>query len=147
MDLNEFKRELRKRETALRNGIKKAEGKSATAGKRIAQKLSSGPYSSEELAAMDHPYARRHGAAQIDPAVINAQSGAFRRDWKTGQGDWVEGSLLTTVENDNRVAKFMHGTKKMVPRPIEELTAKILEPVRNENLSNAIEKAIEGASK
>ena len=146
LTLVEFKRELRKRKTALRREIKKSESQSATFGVKIAKTLSSGPFSQMQLNAMDNPYAVRHGTAQIAPDVINVQTGKFRAAWKREVNDWTGSppdALLTKVINTSGVAKYMLGTKRMLPRPVDALTAKILEPVRMLNLGDALERALE----
>lgn len=105
--------------------------------------FSSGGTSLAQLAAEDHPYAKRHGFPLRDPEIINAQTGAFRADWKNPQpvvmGDTVEGF----IENHNPVADYLtqpRGSEKstMFQRPIDEeveaATATALEKRINENL-------------
>lgn len=82
---------------------------------------SSGPYSLAELAAMDHPYARRHGTPLLDPSIVNDQTGGFRSRWRSPEiirfGPEVSGRIV----NDADVADWLqNGTPTMVPRPIAE---------------------------
>jgi hypothetical protein len=142
MDLNEFKRTLRKQKTKIKARLKVAERKSARAGQGIAVRLSSGTMTPADLVQRDHPYAVRHGMAMLPPEVINVISGGFRSAWKPQYGDWNGDSMTNSIVNDSPVAKYMAGTKYMLPRPIDEATAKILEPVRNENLQRALEEAL-----
>lgn len=76
----------------------------------IAHELSSGTWSSAALRAADHPYARRHGAPRLDPAIINKQTGTFDSYWR------IMGSVLI---NDSPIAGFLQfGTSVMFARPI-----------------------------
>lgn len=86
------------------------------AGFDEARRLSSGTFSLAMLAAMDHPYARRHGKALLDPATINVQTGAFFQHWRTTkQADGGQ------IRNDDEKADFLKfGTETMVERPIED---------------------------
>ena len=97
-------------------------------GLEDAQVLSQGPISLGQLRKEDHPYARRHGFPLREPFVINEQTGAFLRDWKTEEpevnGDTVDGWIL----NQNPVAGYLtqpDGSPKttMFRRPIDAMVA------------------------
>lgn len=78
---------------------------------------SSGTRSLRQLAALDHPYAKRHGNATLPPHIINAQSGEFLRHWRI---EWT-GPLSVRVINDDPKVRFLKpGTRFMVERPIEQ---------------------------
>jgi hypothetical protein len=90
-----------------------------------AMALSSGPYSLGELAAMDHPYAKRHGVPLLPPEIINVQTGDFRRAWRGGMtlpfGDDLEGQIT----NDNWVSDYLTQPagghrSNMFQRPIDK---------------------------
>jgi hypothetical protein len=84
-----------------------------------ADRHSSGPHSLVELAAMDYPYARRHGRALLDPSTINVQSGEFRAAWSAPQVMRFGQDLSARLVNDADVANWLRdGTRYMVPRPI-----------------------------
>ena len=110
--------------------------------------LSSGGVSLGQLAAEDHPYARRHGMPLRDPTIINAQTGAFRNDWKnpppTVMGDTIEGY----IENHNPVADYLTQpdgapNSKMFQRPID----KEVEAFTETELENQILKGLAAFSK
>lgn len=85
----------------------------ADLGIQIAREQSSGPYSSAQLAAMDHPYATRHGSPMLDPSMINEQSGAFRAHWQA-----VRYGMGAQIFNDAFYAKWLEeGTPTMFARP------------------------------
>lgn len=85
----------------------------AELGVRIAREQSSGPYSSAQLAAMDHPYATRHGSPMLAPWIINEQSGAFRSHWQ-----YVAKGIGAQIFNDTYYAKWLEeGTPTMFARP------------------------------
>lgn len=85
-----------------------------------AGRLSSGPYSLEDLARMDHPYAVRHGSPLLPPEIINRQSGEFASEWKRTPILGSPEEPRMQVRNDSRVADFLkYGTRRMFARPIE----------------------------
>lgn len=106
-----------------------------------AVRRSSGPLGTPELARRDHPYAVRHGplgnvSAQPagGPGIINVQTGGFRSDWVADRPRVTDGgrTISGRVSNQNEVSDILkHGTRFMVPRPIErdleEVGAVILE--------------------
>src|SRR5262245_2427800 len=62
---------------ALKREIEWANKKNGFLLLQAARLHSEGPFSARELRRMGHPYATRHAAAPLDPAVINRQSGRF----------------------------------------------------------------------
>lgn len=90
--------------------------------KKDAVAKSSGPYSLTQLAAMDHPYARRHGKAQLPPQIINKQTDGpegFAGSWETELGGNPANPTGQLV-NRNPVADYLiHGTRYMLERPID----------------------------
>ena len=76
----------------------------------LMKKLSSGTLTRAQAASepLNHPFARKHGFARADPAIINVLTGRFRAGWKfkrLGPGRYV-------VYNDSEVAKYLEpGTK------------------------------------
>jgi hypothetical protein len=81
-------------------------------------RLSSGTHTYAQLAAMDHPYARRHGSPRLDPSVINAHTELFKNSWKIRHES--DGSM--TVYNDAPYAQFlMTGTPTMFRRPVDDV--------------------------
>ena len=78
--------------------------------------LSSGTRTLAQLAQMDHPFARRNPIALLDPGIINMQTGAFKRDWKSSFS-----GMSGEVSNSNFVVPFLtEGTKFMHVRPIDK---------------------------
>lgn len=107
---------------------------------RITDALSSGPYSSAQLAAMGHPYGRGGGAAgggrsrrgrrgrspaarqapPLPPWIINEQTGLFRRSWQI-RARVSRGVLTVEAENTAPHARFLlGGTRRMIARPFME---------------------------
>jgi hypothetical protein len=78
---------------------------------------SSGPFSSEQLADMDHPYARRHGYPLLDPGTINVQTGAFKAHWRRER---VADDHYQVVNDDEKAEKILFGDFWTFNRPIDE---------------------------
>lgn len=103
---------------------------------------SSGPFSYAMLAAMDHPYATRHGAPQSDPSTINTQTGRFRASWMLNNPGWVNNVLVTSVTNDNPVSFYLkNGTRIMFNRPIDQWVIDAIVPFRELNINKATAKS------
>lgn len=105
-----------------------------------AQQFSSGTLKPKDLRRMDHPYAKRHGAPKLNPAVINAQTGEFRGAWQTDPvssgADGLESALYNT---DPKAEKWLEpGTKKMFARPIDELIESRVAPRREARIEVAL---------
>jgi hypothetical protein len=141
-------------EQQLKSELRSAHALTLITMRTTARKLSSGPYTLKELAKMGHPYAVRHGgkrkakaanAPYLAPQIVNAQSGAFRRDWISTLGSFGDdGNLKSTLENDNPVAGYLDaGTKVMVRRPIKEEIMKRTAPQYRRNVEMAISEAIQ----
>lgn len=133
--------EIRKR---LLPALAASERKSAARGVVIAKRLSSGSLSLAELRRRGHPF--RRGPFSPGPAapveIINVQGGTFRAVWAQRQGDWQDGTLTTTVFNDDPAAQWMPGTKFMVARPVVEALETELAPEREANLARALEEVL-----
>lgn len=87
---------------------------------RIADRLSSGPYSLADLRRMGHPYARRRPRPPLPPGVINVQSGLFRRSWHV-EAHLRGARMEVSIENRAPYARYLlEGTRRMIPRPYEE---------------------------
>lgn len=99
-------------------------------------KLSSGNVSAyHQKYIYDHPYARRHGIARMDPTIINVRTGEFRDSWRH-LGVVQDGNVFrVALVNDSEAAKYLdEGTRFMLERPIVErletfLGKKLLEEV------------------
>lgn len=99
--------------------VDKGVGKSARAAVTFAKWESSGPFSGRALAAMDHPYARRHGRPLLDPSIVNVQSGLFRQSWQVERKAFAKGGDQFTVANRTSYADYLdQGTRFMFARPI-----------------------------
>ena len=105
----------------LRANLEEAESRNLQDLFETALRFSSGPLSTAELARMDHPYARRHGKAKEDPAVINRQSGAFLAAWQTEGPTWAGDDLTGSLFNTDWKAPLLEaGTRYMFARPLPE---------------------------
>lgn len=100
-----------------------------------ARRFSSGPYTTAQLVAMKHPYARRLPRPPLPPEVINRQSGDFYRGWRlTGEA---------TLTNTSRHAIYLFtGTRRMIRRPILEKIASEVKGQRHTLYKAAIVKAL-----
>jgi hypothetical protein len=88
---------------------------------READRRSAGPYSSAELAAKDHPYAKRHGSPQLDPSIVNEQTGDFREHWKRSLTVIQKGDYDSRLINESEHADYLkNGNKFTFRRPIGE---------------------------
>ncbi len=109
---------------------------------QLARDYSSGPYSAKDQRRMDAPYARRHGAASLDPSVINAQTGRFLGSWEAGpvrsEGDGISLSIV----NNSPEAEFLGGTKTMFDRPIGERIEHEVGPNLTRRLNERAERAL-----
>jgi hypothetical protein len=108
----------------------------------------------KDLAALDHPYALRHGpqgAGLHDPYYqVHEQSGTLRSSERSGiiKADISSGTLTATayVGLDEAIAphaaNVIYGTSKMIPRSIlEGSRQEVLQECQNiikENLKNLI---------
>ena len=105
-----------------------------------ARRHSSGPLSTAELRRRDHPYARRHGAPQEDPAAINRQSGAFLAAWESEGPDEDGDDLTVSVFNTDWKAPLLEaGTRFMFERPLPEAVEAEVEPRAAERVEKALE--------
>ena len=109
---------------ALLDAAARATKTATDKGLAEAQVMSQGPESLGALALADHPYARRHGFPMRDPAVINEQTGAFLRDWKTDPVETDQNTVHGAIVNENPVADYLtqpYGApkSKMFARPID----------------------------
>lgn len=127
--------ETRIRPEELRNilkGLEDAHSALMRLAVEEAVRLSSGEYSTEELMyEWDFPYSRRNPkpVPYDDPAVINAQTGAFRAGWHvaeepsySGGGDSVSGSLDNSDPKANDIRTGVgswFGPMTVIERPTE----------------------------
>ena len=107
---------------ALPAAMRGAEQENGQALLAAARQHSHGAFSSRMLAAMGHPYSRRHRRARLDPGVINIQSGRFAASWALLPPALAGGVMQTIVLNhDLPVADFLaSGTRRMIARPLPE---------------------------
>ncbi len=126
--------------------------------KKEAVVMSSGRYSRKMLRKMGHPYATRHvknrkwgarysqapGIPYGDPAVINKQSGKFRRAWKI-DGPVISASVVKgSLVNNSKVAEYLRdGTDRMIKRPIQRRLTQRGAALWKERLQQELDRAIE----
>lgn len=90
-------------------------------GLEDAEHLSMGPYSQVELARRDHPFALRHGSPQLDPGVINEQTGRFLRAWKRSPVVNLGDTITAEITNNSPEADFLKTqTRFTFRRPIAD---------------------------
>lgn len=140
---NQCAAEMRRRARALATEIKISETVSANVGKRIAVSLSQGPYSSEMLAAMGHPYSKRRPNPPMPTYIINTQTGEFARSWKAEASRLNGSSLRARVLNtDPKGPELEAGPFLAIARPMAPQIAKLLKPIRTRLLREAVRKAL-----
>lgn len=116
--------------------------------KRHLQWFSSGPISTAQLIAEDHPYATRHMVSRYDPAIINKQTGIFRQSWQVFVTN-IAGHSVYVVHNVASYAEYLeHGTWKMIARPIDvearEFAERLLAHKLELYIGPALTKALSG---
>lgn len=79
---------------------------------------SSGTSSTKALRQAGHPFAVRAPNPAFDPAVINSQSGSFRAAWIPVQPSLSGSKIVCGVVNRDRAAKYLSGTRTMIPRTV-----------------------------
>lgn len=116
-------------------------------GRSIAWAMTSGPFKSEWLR-KHRPglYSRKSPRPPADPALINTQSDQLRSGWQHSQGMRASGDIITALFNQTDSARAIAGSgtgrSRMMHRPVEERIAERLAPVRLNNLTEAIRKAL-----
>lgn len=111
-----------------------------------ADRYASGPYLLAALAAMDHPYARRHGRAMLDPRVVNIQRGTFRSSFRVRlvAGD----PPVLVMDNVAPHARFLFsGTRLMVERPIMDAIQAEVAPRAAAECARALAAALQRVSR
>lgn len=110
---------------------------------RTAQRWSSGPFSSKELAKRDHPYARRHGRPLLSPARINVQTGVFRASWVGTTQYRNDGAVVRLFNTDPKAAKYLEpGTSRMFARPLDAAVARETFPRVEKRIARALKSAL-----
>ena len=128
----------RKAEATVRE-VRRANEVASYEALQEARKLSSGPFSSRQLAAMGHPYARRRPRPPLPAHIINVQSGRFRRAWRiAGHGD-----ALRIENTDPKGRRFRRGTLRMIARPIAVAVAARVRAKRMQRAREAARRGLE----
>ena len=127
---------------ALRTEIIAAEALTLEQARDALIKRSSGTITTKALRTMGHPYAVRDPQTPLDPSLINAQSGDFKRSWKkTGPKSTIAGVVSSVVNTDPK-AKYMFGTRKMVARRVDIYVAAQMAPRRRFHLDRGVRRAL-----
>jgi hypothetical protein len=109
----------------------------------------SGTLSEADLRALDHPYARRHGAPKLDPNVVNVGTGKLRSSWETEGPIWVDGELTGSLWNADPKAEYLSqedpppSTTTMFARRPHEKAAAAVEPRFQRRMDAALAAALE----
>lgn len=133
-------------EIAVARNIRDAEMNTIIAGRAIAWGQTMGPFKTAWLRKYRPGlYSRRFPRPPADPGRINSQSGELARSWQASQV--VQGGdLVTALFNESESAKWIAGSGKgrsrMMHRPVEKRIAERIEPIRINNLTDAIQKAL-----
>lgn len=133
-------------ETRLLLAVRTAESLTLTRARYELEQASRGTYTPRQLRQMDHPYARRHGQALRDPAILNQRSGLLARSWRVlsvrairrGPRRGTRGSVINRSSSAGWIASGGKGSSKMVQRPIIERVERRISGPRQERIQNAI---------
>mgnify|MGYP001575296866 CR=1 FL=1 len=122
---------FRRLANTLEPAVRAAERESGEEALKVAQELSSGPYTSAMLKALGHPYATRAPNPPQDAGVINRQLGEFYNSWRLRAPRRVGTVMRTRLVNVSYHAAFLEkGTRLMIARPIKEAIATRMENTR-----------------
>lgn len=125
---------------AARN-LRAAESQTVADALAEAVRLSSGPMTAAMLRAAGHPYARRRPTSP-NPQVVNVQTGRLVRSWRPVRPTLSAGTVTSAVVNSSPEAAYLVGTRRMIPRPIDEAVKKAVQPARVVRLQKAIADAL-----
>lgn len=130
----------------LERELMRSERRMLERGNEIARGVSSGPYSLAMLAAMGHPYARRDPNPPMggEAGIINVQTGEFRGAWQTSGPRRMLGAIRSQIVNRSSQARWMHGTKFMIERPVWRVVTRLLRGPRRQSTRAAILRAWRG---
>lgn len=88
------------------------------------------------------PYAASHPDLAFDPQIINIRTGRFNASWNIS-GPMMRGEeVRTIIANLSWYSHFMYGTSRMVPRRIDLVAAKQIEPLRNRRLAALLNRVV-----
>lgn len=132
----------KQRVAALNPLILKAEAESAAALKKRAQTLSSGHLKTSTLRLLAQQrgagiYSRRKPGS-INPAIINVQTGRFRRSWMTRIVKRIDGTGITIWNIAPYGKDLLTGTFWSIPRPLLELLRDQESKFRKRRLEGAL---------
>lgn len=129
---------LRNKAREVARRAREAEQESGREALRVARLLSSGPLTSQQLAMLGHPYARR-APRVARPAVINVQTGRFRAGWHLVR----QGDRQRVVNHSPLSPFFARGTRLMIRRPIVRSIAQTIRRGRERRLTSAVQRGLE----
>jgi len=126
---------------AIMRELGKAELRTLQYGQDLAIQLSQGPFKLRQLRKMGHPYSTKDPRPPLPTAIVNEQTGEYKDSWEVemfyGFGDTF-GELRNTSPN----AHFLEGgTERMIAHSPFEILEKKMEPVRQRNIQQALERA------
>lgn len=127
----------------VRRNLIGAVRESAKEAKQEAIRFSSGTASKADLRRAGHPFARRRPqAVAFPPFLINKhRPNGFAMKWRSSL-PMVRGNRITArVFNISEVAKYMDGTKYMIPRPVADAVLAIVLPAHEQRIQKAYEDA------
>jgi len=137
-----------RKERALKRLVYAAETESAQEAKAMLVQRSSGTLKTRTLRKLGHPYGHSTGAkvmrfvGSVDPTIINAQSGQFRRRWKVLKPAMQANVLRSSAISTDPKSKYMFGTKKMVARRLDIYVAARMKARRRSRLQEAVRSAL-----
>lgn len=115
----------------LTAAVVSAENRTLTEAKYELEQASAGTLAPADLRRLDHPYAKRHGAARRNPAILNRKSGETARKWRKVASRAVRGGTRGRVTNRSKAAQWIkragEPASSQVERPvIARVRARIL---------------------
>jgi hypothetical protein len=130
--------------------IRRSELETAQKAKEMLRVDSSGPYKQAMLDEMGNPYGYSNGKPRkhlltrynLDPAIINIQTGRFKRSWGIKKPRKVGRNLNSEVTNSAPYAIDMLGKPNMIPRRIDIAVGKKIRRFRFDRARAALRAAL-----
>lgn len=135
MTPDQLSKEMKQKAQNLKRELDKAQRTVGKHAVKIARRQSSGRLSTAQLAAMDHPYATRHGVRTM-AGLINYQTGTFFNAWRYDHGRKL---LVNPVDYG---FFLQHGSSRMNRRRLLEEIKGQLKPVMKKEVKRALRRAM-----
>lgn len=124
--------------------VEEAHNHTLQQGMQEAVKISSGPYSTAQLRADNHPYAKRDPRPPLPAYIINAQTGEFLAAWGVNDPQTVGDVTSSSLINNSPHGSYLRSGDKslMIERPVEAHLTEVMEPLLHENVQASLHEAL-----